>query len=419
MLPSAMGAVVTAPLYAVGSCLGSCVATSCCKLTCSGSVRTVRAERMVLLWFQVFTTVLTLIVSLTPSKWLPNVCDWKIFSAHVGGVCACEASEDLTKERCWSDQLVYRIEAAAAVILLLHLLLSVSGCAKVAARSFIVGKFVLLPLLAFGFFFVPNGVANVFGSIATVVSAIFLIAQAILLIDAAYVWNEVWHSKVLSSTASGPNGGRAWIVAILVASAVFILGGIGCSIAICVTFKSATVTWVTTTALVISLVLLIVSITEWCEHGALLTSGVVMGYITWLCFSAANDFSEKEMNAWLALVICAVSLAAFAHAGMKKSRSVRLADQESGVTEPESDAGAGADTKHSSDAEAADEPVSARAFALQCLVHLMAAMYVTNALAPVTGHLSFGLVTAALYITLALYGWSLVAPKVLKNRDFS
>lgn len=37
-----------------------------------------------------------------------------------------------------------------------------------------------------------------------------------------------------------------------------------------------------------SLILLVVSITDWCEHGALLTSAVVMAYTIWLiCESLA------------------------------------------------------------------------------------------------------------------------------------
>merc|ERR1712113_279317 len=90
------------------------------------------------------------------------------------------------------------------------------------------------------------------------------------------------------------------------ASAVFILISLGCGVHILVAWPS--VRWLVIVALLLSIALLVLSITDWCEHGNLLTSCCVMAFSMWLCYQAV-DLPELK---WVGIAICALSLTAFA-----------------------------------------------------------------------------------------------------------
>ena len=278
-----MGAVVAAPLQAVGTCLGGCcgsfLAAGCCKLAGGGSVDNARAARMVLLWLQAFSAALAAIVATTPERWLPWTCG-RLGDVGLGrlGVCGCTADQD--PGRCWSEQLVFRVEAACAAVFLTLLIMTVSGCAHGASRTYAVAKFMAIASIGLVSLFFDNGLFSGFGALASTASSIFLVAQAVLLIDFAYTWNETWWAKALACRRNiGPNGiqgYRTWMVAILVASALLLLGSVASSAYLYDSFSDNHGRVVNIVAVVIALLLLLVSITSWCEHGALLTSSVVM-----------------------------------------------------------------------------------------------------------------------------------------------
>ncbi|CAK9035294.1 Membrane protein TMS1 [Durusdinium trenchii] len=280
-----MGGLISAPLSGAGTCLGgcfgSCLATGCCKLAGSGNVSSAQASRCVLIWLQVFAAVLAVFLSATAEQWLPWTCG-KLDLIGLGelGICDCRLSAD----GCWSDQLIYRTEASAVIVFLALVIMSVSGCAEGAARAYSVAKFMAVVCLVFIALFVPNKVWTVFGSWATALSAIFLVAQSIVLIDFGYTWNETWYKYALEARGRqvGAKGYRMWLGGMLLASAALILGALSISIYLFIDFKDASSRAVNACAMVLSIALLIVSITDWCEHGALLTSAVVMAYTVWL-----------------------------------------------------------------------------------------------------------------------------------------
>merc|ERR1712151_122710 len=72
----------------------------------------------------------------------------------------------------------------------------------------------------------------------------------------------------------------------------------------------------------------------------------------------------------------------------------------------------------STDGEVEDQ-ASWLSFAVLCIVHAAAAVYVVSALTAVASWLTFTLRAIALALALTMYGWSLVAPKALANyRNF-
>lgn len=426
-----MGAVLTAPLSAVGTCLGgcfgSCVATGCVQLAGSGNVSSERAVRCVLVWLQVFVAALALLLSETADQWLPQTCS-KFSSIGVSdiGICSCMTFDE---QNCWSNQMVYRSEVAGTILFSALAIMAMSGCANGAARSHSVAKFMLIVVMTFISLFIPNKLFSAYGSISTGASALFLVAQAILLIDFAYSWNELWYSNALNARRReiGQKGYRMWTGAMVLASAGWFVGSVAISIYLYVAFPETSGRAVNVCSMVLSFSLLIVSITDWCEHGALLTSAVVMAYTVWLICEAlaiAPSGKQLELPSWAGLTLCAISLlstslgsgsCATSEAAVQMT-STPAAQQESAAHAGEVEAGEAGGAHEEADSFTGKK---AWMFAAYSGVHASATLYVAASLAPRTGTTTYGLRVTAIFVSLALYGWSLVAPKVLKNRRFN
>eukprot|EP00490_Sorites_sp_Unknown_P012597 CAMPEP_0114649284 /NCGR_PEP_ID=MMETSP0191-20121206/6952_1 /TAXON_ID=126664 /ORGANISM="Sorites sp." /LENGTH=418 /DNA_ID=CAMNT_0001862869 /DNA_START=39 /DNA_END=1295 /DNA_ORIENTATION=+ len=418
-----MGGLISAPLSAAGTCLGgcfgSCLATSCCKLAGFGTVSSAQASRCILIWLQAFIAILAVFLASTAEKWLPWTCG-KLDVVGMGelGICECKSQSN-----CWFDQMIYRTEASGVAVFLALVVMSVSGCAEGAARSYAVAKFMTVVCLVLISLFLPNTVWTGFGSWATALSAIYLIAQSIVLIDFGYTWNETWYKFALEANRRqvGSKGYRMWLGGMLLASAALALGAVSMSIYLFVDFQDPSSRAVNVCAMILSIVLLVVSITDWCEHGALLTSAVVMAYTIWLiCESlAASPHENFKLPTWAGLLLCFFSLfSTVLGAGVggqetsaPPARAAGLMDVEGGeagstATPPEE---AGSPRMKSSEAWQ---------FAAYAAIHAAAALYVTSSLAARTGPTTYALRVSAVFVSLVLYGWSLIAPKVLTNRRF-
>eukprot|EP00929_Paragymnodinium_shiwhaense_P008658 TRINITY_DN112624_c0_g1_i1.p1 TRINITY_DN112624_c0_g1~~TRINITY_DN112624_c0_g1_i1.p1 ORF type:complete len:429 (+),score=88.32 TRINITY_DN112624_c0_g1_i1:93-1379(+) len=426
-----MGAAVAAPVQALGTvlggCCGTCVATGCCKLAGAGEVSSARAARCVLVWLQAFAAALSALAAGTADQWLPWSCD-KLDFVGLGttGICECTGKAD-----CWYDQVIYRGEAAAVVVFLVLLFLCLSGCATGAARSQSVAKFMGVFLIGFVLLFLPNDVLDAFGSVATGASALFLVAQALLLIDFAYTWNQLWFDNALAAYRREihQRGYRFWLGLVLVSAALLILGSLIGAILLYINSPDDGGRIALVSAVIISILLLLVSITDWCEHGTLLTSAVVMAYTVYLVCEAFSVKPGTSMSipSWLGLTICTVSLISFSTGA---ASSLSLEPTPSGTSaaqqplSPPASAAGAADAAERGAAGAAAgeaeevEPSEGRMYALQCLVHAAAALFICASVSPHASHATFALRTAAIFASLALYGWTLVAPKLLTNRDF-
>lgn len=341
---------------------------------------------------------------------------------------------------CWADQLVYRVQISGLFVFVSMIVMTYSGCAEGAARYYVGGKFLLVSIISTLLLLVPNTLFSSFGEVATSACACFLVVQAVLLIDFAYSWNELWHSNALAAFRREvrPTGYYAWTGAIVGASLVLLCGSIACSVHLYAAFDTTSGRWINIVALAISFVLLVVSITDWCEHGALLTSSVVMAYTAWLLcemLSVMPSGSGPSSPTWLRLAVGALSLASAAQSanlsstaggvqGRLPSREEPLRAAEGGaLSTPAEDSGGAASSSAAREGEEAGEGeaggVDKQGFAVQCAVHAAATLYVAASLAPRPGVTSYAFHTVAVFMSLALYGWSLVAPKVLTGRTFA
>jgi len=438
-LAGEMGAIVTAPLSAAGTCLGgcagSCLAAGCCKLASSGSVSSEQAVRCVLVWLQVFTATLATLAAATPMQWLPWTCD-KLHAVGMSGVGVCECKGGSNEAKCWSDGLVYRAEAAGFIVFIALFAMAVSGCGHGASRSYAVAKFMAVFVIGLIFLFIQNSVFDAFGAFATSASAVFLVMQAVLLIEFAYSWNELWYGNALMARRRevGQRGYRLWLGGVIGASAILFITSISFSVYFFTAFPSTAGRTINIVAMILALSLLLVSITDICEHGALLTSCVVMAYTVWLIcetLAAMPNDQGPTLPSWLGLSICAVSLAASTHGvGFGGSPSGTM-HQTGGAREaalvergdaPSVDLGQATVAPSTPPEEQQQEGVTRskiKDFVVHCMVHAAAALYVTSLLAPRAGEVTFALHATSLFVALVLYGWSLIAPKILTGRNFN
>lgn len=370
------------------------------------------------MWLQVVAVSLGALMAWKPSSWL----EWPCKTLPDVGICECRGGAD--EQTCYGNQLIYRTEAAALLVFCFLLILCVSGCARHAAKSFPVGKFLVLLLLILVLLFMPNDVLSAFGAAAGVASSVYLVAQTVLLMDFAYSWNETWFTKSQTQQRNlDPRGAKMWQVAILVSAAAFLIASIVGVAVLCTTFYLWSARALVILTFVASLMLLVVSILDWCEHGALLTSAVVMAYLMWLCYEAlsmlpSDNFNGHLLPRWVGLLICAISLAAFAYSASFSGREPAL-PAPAGLAEQGQGPGAAVVAAQDQEAdEDVPEGLDVSDFTVQCVVHATAAVYITSALAPSRSSVTFGARVAAVALSVLLYGWTLVAPKVLKNRQF-
>lgn len=211
-----------------------------------------------------------------------------------------------------------------------------------------------------------------------------------------------------------------WLAAIIVAAALmFVVAVVEC-ILLNITFTTAGAHALIIASFVLGAILLVVSITEWCEHGSLLTSTVVLAYVMWLCYEGLsmlpleNGGELELLPGWIGLCVCGFSLIAFAFCAssiMPKSAAQSAEGQEA------MEQGDAPESVQAGDDDTSSQ-LNLREFTVQCLVHAAAALYICSSLAPAKSLWTFVARVMAVALSLVLYGWSLVAPKVLKNREF-
>jgi len=362
--------------------------------------------RCVLIWLQCFTVVTALLTAATSEDWLPWVCRQLEGFSVGGGICECDHEEDASS--CWADQSIYRAQAGGTLVYLVLLILYISGCKDGASRSYSIGKFMAVAVLWLIGLFFPNTMFTTYGEIVTVTAAAFLVLQSVLLIDFAYTWNEVWHTQAEDARRRDifGHGYRNWLIAIVASAALLFIAALvieGMLLKMYVSGRAMVIC-----AMILTIVCLVVSVTEWCEHGNLLASCVVAIYIAWLLsetFAVMPSTTLALFPSWVGLAICCVSLVV-----LMKGISLDPSAQAGGAAAPVSiESGTSEETGADSDRWG---------FALHCCVHVAATMYIAAALAPSRGMAPFISHAIAVFLCLLLYAWSLVAPKVLTNRQF-
>jgi len=422
-----IASVLQVPLRLLSTCIGTCAAVGCLRLAGAGTVTNARAASCVLAWLQICSALLALTVRVSHTGWIEGACEklstlLQATSTTSGpntdmGICSCQEST-LKEKGCWPEQLVYRAAATTCAVYLLLVLLALSGCALGASRYYSVGKFLAVILLWTASLLAPNGVFNAFGAVASLLSSLFGVVQCILVLDVACTIHEAWFDLARRSKRR-KNHEQAIVLA---------------SLALAITaWASAVVLWQDfpqgwAHGLILateagSLVLLVVSITDWCEHGTLLTSAAMMLFSTWLlygvlvnaCVAIAPGETLQPKLEWPRLAMCAATVLLIA-------RNFGLDTQTQGLSQGLI-AGGGdeLDVGVSADPAAPMSEHELRSFIIQSLMHAIVPLYWCSTLTSDVVHthcLAFIGHTIVLGLSSVIYAWHLVAPKILTRRRF-
>jgi len=339
--------------------------------------------RIVLFSLQVFTTVLALLSSTQPWSWLGWLCATGV------GPCNCD-----TDHLCWTNQMVYRVELAGFVVFSLYAALAVGGCVLGAQES--IPGFLVVPVLSMFFILVPNSIFEYYGSFSVAASVVFLIVQTVLMVDFGMVCNDR-----IFGTGGGDRTAKIVLVSI---SSVFLLGALALAICLFLGWGFFEGGWLVALSLFLSLALLVCSITDWCEQGNLFCSSLVTAYSVWLAYEALitqtsrDPYSSPDFAKWVGLIIASITLVA---SMFGSGLGVGVGDAREGILE-----------------ESSGGDVNKKVFGIQASVHAFATLYVTTVLAPTQSTVGFVFHVLGLFGSLLIYGWILIAPKVLSNRGF-
>jgi len=359
---------------------------------------------------------------------------------------------------CTGDEAVYRVGSATACFFALHVLLSF--CGTWFHRGLWLWKLILQIGGIIGFILMPEDTFNSDGYVwtARVCSVLFLLLQIILMIGFAYDWNDRW---VANSEDENRNE-KCWLT-LIVASVVGLYAATMAGIVMLyIEFSQCSIgTGITTITLLA--VILITGLTLFRdrfsdEPGAALPAGVISAYITYLawaaldanpddeCRNSAFDGSSIDGSIALGAVIMGISLLWGASQSSQSVASImhgskgipedaptaeETAHAHAGLYEVGEGRTAGEMRREQTEARKVpeeNEKPGERTYVI-CFHLVMAittfylSMVLTNWGAAEAsnsgGKGQMWLRIASQWLTILMYLWTVVAPAILTNRDFS
>jgi len=240
----------------------------------------------------------------------------------------------------------------------------------------------------------------------------FVLTEILLLLDFGYTWNETWVGNYENS------GSKFWFVVLVIFTVLFWGGIVGLSIASYVQFSCGVGIATTTALLVVSLALTIINATDWIEKGSILTSSFMSFILVYLNFGALAAQPEGICDSWqvgdekyllvvLDLILAIVALTYFAF---------KFSDQDEEETEPEEKNLWGAETMKYKP----DQKNSVYFHLLMMTYGMSVALYLSNwgLEGGWQSYLSFFVREAQVVLLLIAFIWTMIAPKVLSNREF-
>jgi hypothetical protein len=255
------------------------------------------------------------------------------------------------------------------------------------------------------FWFVPDGLFNAYRQFAYGGAGLYLIMQLIFLIDFFYGLNEKY--------AQGDEEDKHYYK-LLAVTIGLTLAAIGGFVASYVFFhaKGPLALVIISVNLGVCIILFVASLLI--EHGSIFTASLVIAYTSFLTFSGclsrwrlSNDAFEARLTIALAIIFALITLSSVAYSAFSSTLQFAVL--------------------FSCDAEETEKP-----FSLSCfhMIFAFATVYITmlvtnwgvhvsRAWAMDTGFVAGWVTFGASWLSLVLYGWTLVAPLVCTCRDFS
>eukprot|EP00475_Leptophrys_vorax_P033100 TRINITY_DN5179_c0_g1_i1.p1 TRINITY_DN5179_c0_g1~~TRINITY_DN5179_c0_g1_i1.p1 ORF type:complete len:419 (-),score=111.57 TRINITY_DN5179_c0_g1_i1:1303-2559(-) len=362
-----------------------------------------------------------------------------------------------TTNQCLGNQAIFRVSFAMTIFFVLLALFTVFLPAKyVVSQLVIPGASLIFFLLVIFAFFIGNGFYNAYANVARAFTPIFLLLQIIVLIDFGYRWNEAWVEK----------DNKSYLAAIVAFSFVLLLGSLGSWIFFYIHFTdsaggscSKEKIFISAT-LILCIAFTLLSITSFIEHGALLTSSIVVAYCTLLLYNALStdpslcnplaNGSNNTAQVIIGLIVITMSVTysawnvscQFHIFGAAKSEAEDRRNVNNSMEDNSDDERKAADAEdgrrsnnnnnnNGEQEEQLDASTIKKANIFFHLTMALASMYLAmlltdwaqnlynNTDTETIGETNSWISIGTQWATVVLYVWTLVAPKCCPGRDFS
>jgi hypothetical protein len=290
-------------------------------------------------------------------------------------------------------------------------------------------------------------------------AAVFLVLQQIILIDVAYNWNDDWVERANEADRLSYGSGSGWLKGIVGLCVLFYSTAIiGIGVLYSTYDDCAGNAWVITLTLLAIVGMTALQLSG--EEGSLLTSGVISLYVVYLCFSIVSKNPKHECNPYLGendvwgitigLLLTTVSMVWTGWSWSAETRlTVESAQTAKAVTPtsiPQANGDVNLDVPFlaaedqpttglvTDSSPAGETPNMEHVWKLNVVLALIScyvAMTLTefgtlngldenhNAANPTVGRINMAILGIAQWLVIALYSWTLVAPRIFPDRDYS
>lgn len=374
-------------------------------------------------------------------------------------------TESLT-ENCAGQAGVYRAALAALIFFVLAAI--AVACKRTANREAWPAKYTLYVFLVVGLCFVPNDplFSDIYLNIARIGGILFILFQQVVFVDLAHNWNDGWVEKSNQAESEETGSGKRWLMAILVSAATLFVVSIA-GWALLFHFFGGCGTNVAFITVTIILVLLVTIAQLWGTEGSLLASSLISAYATMLCYNAVTRNPDPICNPHLGeddvlsvVIGVGLTLVSLGYVGWSTTADRALGGKGDGEEDNVLEVGATQDSTEGEKAKvggvianyqsnATDNDGAAtggeegreeegpvpNTFSNNWKLNVALAVvtcWFSMALTgwgsiqangdianPQVGEVNMWIIIASQWVALILYGWTLVAPRLFPDRDFS
>lgn len=364
-----------------------------------------------------------------------------------------ESYDEVLRAKCSGNNGVYRVAGSA---LLFYILAGIGAACKPSAnREAWPAKYILFLFMIVGTLFIPN--EPLFSPILLIVfrvgAVIFIIFNQLIILDMAYNINESCVEKAdKAELDEGEGAGKKWLGALIGSCAFFLIFSF---VAIGLMFHyfkgCASNTAFISITLILGIISTVVQLTG--EEASLFTSSCVFAYSVFLCYTAVSKNPNGVCNPQLGeenvgtivlgIVITIISMlwagwSGTAHraVGAESDAIDEKEDKQEGVGGivvnedtgnnygPIDDGGSVSDGEN-------DQTTFSTSWKLNFIMALLCCWYAVsltswgsianggNIANPSVGEVSMWMVVCSQWLMNLLYVWSLVAPRIFPDREFS
>lgn len=337
---------------------------------------------------------------------------------------------------CKSQSAVLRVSFSLAIIFMVQILGTL-----VLTRFFDylwVPKIMTFILLVIAFFFVEGHVfdLNGYAWFARILGFLYVCVQGVIVIDVAYSWNEKWVEY-----SNDLNGGQVWLVGLLTVSfGTFAVSGVALGLMYNY-FGGCTANDVILSITVVgSAVSTIVQVFFTEDNSSLLCSAIMTGYCTYLAYAAVTLNPDASCNPFLSghttamykilgLTVTTIGIVWTGYTAIQRIPQAAGKDSEAGGTFQLGTIGGISPTSAAANPYAISGLKSL--FAQVSLVFLLISGYYAMVLTnwatqenadgnnSTSGKEAMWIQAAGQWIAFLFYLWSLLAPSLFPDRDFS